>query len=128
MKIRVTDTNNEDQISIRTRSSEYSFRVTNPSICKGLLSGGALGHEQREVFLAGTIFPSRSRSLTSEWAELETGGCAVFLMAGESLDRLTTSVISEITCCWSRPTSSAEEIHRLADAGPGNDQLYYHER
>ena len=122
MKIRVTDTNSADQISIRTRSSEYSFRVTNPSVCKGLLSGGLLGYEQREAFLACTIFPSESP--TSDWAQLETGGCAVFLMMGETLTRLTTSVISEITWSLSLPTSSTEEIETLAGPGPGND----HER
>jgi hypothetical protein len=54
MKLRVTDVNASDEISIRTQFS-YRFRVIHPCQCEGFLSGGPLGKQQHEAFFAGTL-------------------------------------------------------------------------
>ena len=53
MEIRVTEVNASDEITIRTQFSDYSFRVTDPVQCKGILSGGLPGNQQDEAFFAG---------------------------------------------------------------------------
>ena len=95
MEIRVTEVNASDEITIRTQFSDYSFRVTDPVQCKGILSGGLLGDQQHEAFFAGAIPAAYSQPCDS--TRLETGYRAVFLMAGKGCDRLTTSIIIEIT-------------------------------
>ena len=95
MEIKVTEVNARYEITIRTLFSDYSFRVTDPVQCRGFLSGGPLGDQPREAFFAGAILPASSQS--SEWSRLETGYRAVFLIEGKGLDRLTTSIITEVT-------------------------------
>ncbi len=95
MELRVTELNTSDEITIRTQFSDYSFRVTDPVQCRGFLRGGRLGDQQRDALFAGTILTASSQS--SEPSRLETGYPAVFLIEGDGLERLTTSIVTEIT-------------------------------
>ena len=95
MELRVTDVNASDEITIRTQFSDYSFRVTDPVQCRGFLSGGALGNQPHDAFLAEAILPASSQG--GEPTRLETGYRAVFLIAGNGFRRLTTSIITEIS-------------------------------
>jgi len=95
MKLRVIDVNAGDEITIRTQFNEYSFRVTDPVQCRGSLSGGSLGSQQHDAFLAGARLPASSDS--DEPSRLETGYRAVFVVGGHDFRRLTTSTITEIT-------------------------------
>lgn len=95
MEIRVTDVNARDEITIRTQFSDYRFRVTDPIQCRGIFSGGPPGEQQHAAFFAGEILPASRQPSAS--TRLETGGRAVFLIAGECFNKLTTSVIIEIT-------------------------------
>ena len=94
MELRVTELNVSDEITIRTQFSDYSFRVTDPVQCIGILRGGRLGNQRREAYFAGTILPASSQS--TEPARLETGYRFVFLIEGNGLKRLTTSTVTEI--------------------------------
>jgi len=94
MKLRFTDVNAGDEITIRTQFNNYSFRVTDPVRCRGSLSGGPLGNQQHDAFLAGARLPDSSQS--DEPSRLETGYQAVFLVGGNDFRRLTTSTITEI--------------------------------
>src|SRR6266542_6099888 len=93
MELRVTELNTSDEIAIRTQFSDYSFRVTDPVQCRGFLRGGRLGDQQRDALFAGTILTASSQS--SE-PRLETGYPAVFLIEEDGLERLTTSIVTEI--------------------------------
>lgn len=94
MKLRVTDVNAGDEITIRTQFSDYSFRVTDPVQCRGSLSGGPLGNQQHDAFLAEAILSASGQGC--EPSRLETGYRAVFLVGGNDFRRLTTSIITEI--------------------------------
>ena len=94
MEIRVTEVNARDEITIRTKFSEYSFCVTDPVQCRGFLSGGQLGNEPHDAFFAGAIPPAGSKPCES--TRFETGHRAVFLVSGDGVNRLTTSIITEI--------------------------------
>ena len=95
MKLRVTDVNAGDEITLRTQFSNYSFRVTDPVQCRGFVSGGPLGNQQHEACLAEAILPESSEG--GEPSRLETDYRAVFLIARNGLRTLTTSIITEIT-------------------------------
>ncbi len=95
MGLRVTEVNASDEIKIRTQFSDYSFQVTDPGQCKGVLSGGPLGDRQHDALFAGAIPPASSQA--SDASRLEAGYRAVFLLAGPGIYRLTTSIITEIT-------------------------------
>lgn len=95
MKITLTELAADDEIYMRTQTSEYLFKVSNPRLCSGVLTGGPLGRERRDAFLAGAIFPGAVSITDSK--KLQTGGRAIFYVNGErGVDRLTTSVITEI--------------------------------
>jgi hypothetical protein len=95
MEITLTEVTAKDEICIRTQKSEYLFRVNNPDLCSGVLTGGLLGREHRSAFLAGAIFPGALR--ISDSKKLQTGARAIFYLEGKrGVDRLTTSVIIEI--------------------------------
>ena len=95
MKITLTEVAARDEIHIRTQKSEYVFKVRNPGLCSGVLTGGALGRERRDAFLAGAIFPGAMS--ISDPKKLQTGARAIFYMKGKrGVDRLTTSVITEL--------------------------------
>ena len=94
MKLRFTDVNAGDEITIRTQFSDYSFRVTDPVQSRGSLSGGALGTQQHDAFLAEGILPASCQG--DEPSHLGTGYRAVFLVGGNAFRRLTTSIIIEI--------------------------------
>lgn len=99
MEIRVTQMNASDEIKIRTKFSDYSFRLTDPHQCSGVLSGGPLSGEHQAIF-AGTILPASPG--TTESGQLGPGARAVFIVGTKRLNRLTTSIITEIS--WSEAT------------------------
>ena len=106
MEISLTETHETDEISIRTRFSDYSFRVIDPRLCRGLLSGGVLGIRARNACLVGTILPTNHHVCLGK--QLEIGVRAVFLVAGIGLDGLITSVITQLTL------STSQDSQRLA--------------
>jgi len=97
MEITLTEMNAEDEISIRTKTSEYRFIVTNPGLCRGILTGGVLHQQPHDAFLVGAIFPLDEGIRDPK--KLETGARALFYLNGKhGLDCLTTSVITELSC------------------------------
>jgi hypothetical protein len=95
MDITLRDLNALDEISIRTRHSEYRFRLTDPHRCRGILTGGVLGEEEHDAVLTG---PSLTEDLKDELpAKLEIGGCALFYVAvNEGVSVMTTSRITDL--------------------------------
>ncbi len=92
MWITVKDLKQMDEVSIRTQNSEYRFRVTDPTQCKGVLSGGLLGEVQHEASLCYEVGESDQQPQFA--ARLEIGRCAFFhVYVRDSLRRLTTSEI-----------------------------------
>ena len=92
MDITLRDLNALDEISIRTRHSEYRFRVTDPRLCRGVLTGGVFGDVEHDAVLS--ITDDRKDELP---AKLEIGGCALFYVAvGEGVSFMTTSKITEL--------------------------------
>lgn len=97
MEIIITEMNADDVISIRTKTSEYRFLVKVPGLCRGILTGGVLGQQPHDAFLAGAIFPREGD--ISDSKKLVTGDRALFYLNGKhGLDCLTTSVITELGC------------------------------
>jgi hypothetical protein len=97
MEITLTEMKPEDEISIRTKTNEYRFLVIDPRLCRGILKGGLLGQQPHDAYLAGAIYPHEG--VISDSKKLETGARALFYMYGKhGLDRLTTSVITALTC------------------------------
>ena len=95
MEINVKNLKANDEISIRTQHSEYKFCVTDPAMCRGLLSGGLLGDEQYDAVLTGAVGPEDLKSRLT--GEIEIGGSALFFVAvKESMKCLTTSVIDDL--------------------------------
>lgn len=93
--ILVKDLNAMEQISIRTRNSEYQFQVIEPTERRGFLSGGQFGDEQHEAVLVGGLVGNELRGRLS--ATLEIGACALFYIAAkERVKRLTTSMITSL--------------------------------
>ena len=95
MDIKMRDLNTLDEISIRTAHSEYHFRLTDPRLCRGILTGGVLGEVEHDAVLTN---PSLSDEVKDELpARLEIGGCALFYVAvGEGVSFMTTSKITEL--------------------------------
>jgi hypothetical protein len=97
MEITLTEMNAEDEISIRTKKSEYRFLVTDPELYRGILTGGRLGQQPHDAFLVGAIFPHDGGNSDSK--KLVTGARAFFYLNGKhGLDCLTTSVITGLGC------------------------------
>jgi hypothetical protein len=94
MEIIVTEMEPMVDIEIRTRFSYYIFRITEPRTCKGFLSGGRLGAEPREAFLANTFLPANRCVYKTD--QLGTGYRAMFHLEGSKPVILTTSVIMEL--------------------------------
>ena len=95
MNITLTEVTARDEIHIRTQESEYVFKVRNPGLCSGVLTGGPLGRERRDAYLAGAIFPGAIS--ISDSKNLQIGARAIFYLKGKrGVDRLTTSVITEL--------------------------------
>jgi hypothetical protein len=93
-----------DEISIRTENSVYLFLVTDPTLGKGLLSGGLLGPVQHEAALCDEVTTADEQPQCS--ARLEIGFCAFFYVyVSGSLRRLTTSEILDVS--WARIPSQA---------------------
>jgi len=94
VEIKLNHTNASDQITIRTQFSSYSFRVTDPLTCRGLLSGGSLGDQPEDAYFAGAI--SRASRQPHDATRLITGCHAVFFVGRKDLTRLTTSIVTKI--------------------------------
>ena len=106
MEINVKNLKANDEISIRTQHSEYKFCVTDPALCRGLLSGGLLGDQQFDAVLTGALGPDDIKSQVS--GEIEIGGCALFfVVAKESMKCLTTSVIDDLVLAIVPPDNVA---------------------
>jgi hypothetical protein len=91
----VSDLNAMEQISIRTRNSEYQFKIIEPAERRGFLSGGQFGEEQHEAILVGGLVGNESRGRLS--TKLQIGACALFYIAAkERVQRLTTSMIVKL--------------------------------
>ena len=95
MRVSVRDLNRMDEISIRTKNSEYRFHVTDPTMGKGILSGGPLGEVPHEAFVWDGVFASGTHQFS---ATLEMGRCAFFFVAvRDTFRRLTTSIIQDVS-------------------------------
>lgn len=100
MDITLRDLNAMDEIAIRTRHSEYRFRVTDPDLCRGILTGGVLGDEEHDAVFAGASVPDDVKDeLQHELpGKVEIGGCALFYVAvDEGVSFMTTSRITDLT-------------------------------
>ena len=96
MDITVRDLSAMDEVSIRTAHSEYRFRITDPHLCRGMLTGGLFGEREHDAVLTGAALPADLESQTN--AKLEIGGQALFYVAiEESVNLLTTSTITDLT-------------------------------
>jgi len=96
MDITVKDLSALDEVSIRTAHSEYRFRITDPHLCRGMLTGGMFGAQEHDAVLTGAPLPADLESQTQ--ATLEIGGHALFYVAiEESVNLLTTSKITDLT-------------------------------
>lgn len=94
--IKLDDMCVNDKVLIKTRNSEYRFSVIDPLSHKGMLSGGALGEEQREAFLIETRGNGED-GVPREFRGLKTGARALFyLSSGLAIERVTTSIISDL--------------------------------
>ena len=91
--IRVTEMNASDEITIRTQSKDYSFRVLDSDDCRGVLTGGKPMDLQAAMFVEAIHPENRERR---ELTELEPGDRAVFLVGRHNIKKLTTSTITEI--------------------------------
>jgi len=103
MEIRVKEMKAIEEITIRTRSSDYRFRLVDPSQGRGILRGGRLTEEHEAVFVE-TIRPTSSAAPVSE--QLGPGDRAVFLVGTNELRTLTTSPITEIVITEAPPTDA----------------------
>jgi hypothetical protein len=84
-----------DTISMQTTKSNYQFSVLDPSIRKGLLSGGSLGDDTIEAFWTGMISEDRRDFDTDE---LKTGARAVFFVESKaSIRRMITSTVIDLS-------------------------------
>ncbi len=96
MEITVKDLKPDESVLIRTKNSEYRFRVINPDERRGLLTGGSLGNAKREAVLIGTL-PDGNYIDAAEANTLKTGTRALFFLgANRGVERLITSAITEI--------------------------------
>jgi hypothetical protein len=95
MEILITETNSRDEITFRTTENVYRFCVTNPRACMGFLTGGVLGQQRREAYFAGSVDQRREHFYGPK--RIETGTRALFFLLGQQwVDRLTTSLITEV--------------------------------
>jgi hypothetical protein len=101
MDITVKDLSPMDEVSIRTRRSEYRFRITDPHLCRGVLSGGMFGEQEFDAVLTGTPLPADLQTQLA--TRLEIGGSALFYVAmKENVSLLTTSTITDLTLAAKR--------------------------
>jgi hypothetical protein len=96
MGITVKDLNALDEIAIRTRHSEYRFRITDPHQGRGLLTGGLFGEDEHDAIVTGSPAPADLHSHFS--TQLEIGSSAFFYVSVEdSVRLLTTTTITDLT-------------------------------
>src|SRR5262245_52468704 len=100
MEIKVKEMKAIEEITIRTRSSDYRFRLIDPVRGRGVLRGGRLTEEHEAVFVE-TIRPTNSATPVSD--QLEPGDRAVFMVGSTELRTITTSPITEIVISEAPP-------------------------
>lgn len=101
MDITVKDLSAMDEVSIRTKHSEYRFRITDPHLCRGVITGGMFGEDEHDAVLTGAPLPADLQSQLS--TKLKIGGCALFYVAiEEGVSLLTTSKITDLTLAAKR--------------------------
>ena len=101
MDITVRDLSTMDEVGIKTRHSEYRFRITDPHLCRGIVTGGMFGEEEHDAVLTGAPLPADLESQFN--ARLEIGAHALFYVAvKESVNLLTTSIITDLTLAAKR--------------------------
>ena len=94
MEIRVTELNASDEVTIRTRNSDYCFRMINPLECRGVLSGGRLDRAYEAVFVEIVGPTNRPKRISNQ---LKPGDRAVFIFGNcDRAKKLTTSAITAI--------------------------------
>ena len=96
MELAFKDIDESDMILIRTQNSEYRFAITDPQGRRGILTGGSLGDERRDANLIGAL-PESGMAVVDDTSKLKTGSRALFyLSARKGIERLITSVITNI--------------------------------
>lgn len=86
-----------DQLLILTENSEYRFSVTDPTLRRGILSGGRLGGQRREAVLVGALAGDGCGFLEGMFA-LQQQARAVFSVSEEGrLRHVVTSPIKQVT-------------------------------
>lgn len=96
MDITVRDLSAMDEVSIRTAHNEYRFRITDPHLCRGMLTGGMFGQQEHDAVLTGAPLPADLETQMN--AKLQIGANALFYVAiAESVNLLTTSKITDLT-------------------------------
>jgi len=103
MEIQVKEMKAIEEITIRTRCSDYRFRLVDAEHGRGVLSGGRLTEEHEAVFVE-MIRPTNSATSVSD--QLEPGDRAVFLVGSTELRTITTSPITEIVISEAPSTDS----------------------
>ena len=85
-----------DSILIQTRSSTYRFLVVDPSLRRGMLSGGRLGDHPCDAILAATL-AREADGFRSDPSGLKVQSRALFYISAEDrLDQLLTSAITDL--------------------------------
>jgi hypothetical protein len=79
MDITVRDLSTMDEVGIRTRHSEYRFRITDPHLCRGILTGGMFGEQEHDAVLTGAPLPADLESQMNSRSEI--GAQALFYVA-----------------------------------------------
>jgi hypothetical protein len=93
-----------DYILIQTRNNLYKFTLVEPADGYGILSGGALGNQQFQCGLLGTVCCKKAKSVAHPLT-LKVGMTAVFYLgaddgqptSGESRRQVATSPITRLT-------------------------------
>jgi hypothetical protein len=85
-----------DEITIRTKNSQYQFLLIDPSEKRGLLSGGLLGGRQREAILVGTL-ANKTKSFAIDSPVVKVGDRVLFcLIDGNEAENFFTTVIQQL--------------------------------
>jgi len=83
-----------DTICMQTTRSNYQFSVIDPSIRKGLLSGGSLGDDTIEAFWTGMVSEDNG---DFDEDKLKTGARAVFFVESRAcIRRFITSTVTDL--------------------------------
>ncbi|MEW6730509.1 MAG: hypothetical protein AB1489_04130 [Acidobacteriota bacterium] len=84
-----------DKLIIRTKNSQYQFRVTDPVDRRGILSGGQLGNEAHEAVLL-CVAPDNSEQLHNKSIKINSKAIFFLLQTSLGVQRLHTSSITDV--------------------------------